>query len=227
MEETKPKKPAGKWWVIYDTRRGMLAEKTEFFCKGHQEWAIKMEGPFTKEEARERKAEMNELIKKGELKVPGKREPKPKPIKPATLKMSDIFKPDEAVKVRSAVEKAVDTKKEFRERVQKKSEHPEVPRYQPRTMMNNAGTSTPSEGRRYQDRPKYHLVEYTRRPGEMVILYDLIQAPSQEEAVRIASEKGFIYIREMSSSFRESVGIAIFDLRLPTEALVFLRPKFV
>lgn len=226
MEETKPKKPAGKWWVIYDTRRGMLAEKTEFFCKGHQEWAIKMEGPFSKEEARERKAEMNELIKKGELKVPGKREPKPKPIKPATLRMSDIFKPDEAVKVKAAVKKAVDTKKEFHERIQKKHEQTDAPRYQPRTSP-TTNSGSPSEGRRYQDRPKYHLVEYTRRPGEMVILYDLIQAPSQEEAVRIASEKGFIYIREMSSSFRESVGIAIFDLRLPTEALVFLRPKFV
>lgn len=225
MEETKPKKPTGKWWVIYDTRRGMLAEKTEFFCKGHQEWAIKMEGPFSKEEARERKAEMNELIKKGELKVPGKREPKPKPIKTATLKMSDIFKPEEAVKVKAAAKKAMDTKKEFHERIQKKGEQTDTPRYQPRTSVTNSGS--PSEGRRYQDRPKYHLVEYTRRPGEMVILYDLIQASSQEEAVKIASEKGFIYIREMSSSFRESVGIAIFDLRLPTEALVFLRPKFV
>lgn len=225
MEETKPKKPTGKWWVIYDTRRGMLAEKTEFFCKGHQEWAIKMEGPFSKEEARERKAEMNELIKKGELKVPGKREPKPKPIKTATLKMSDIFKPEEAVKVKAAAKKAMDTKKEFHERIQKKGEQTDTPRYQPRTSVTNSGSS--SEGRRYQDRPRYHLVEYTRRPGEMVILYDLIQASSQEEAVKIASEKGFIYIREMSSSFRESVGIAIFDLRLPTEALVFLRPKFV
>lgn len=226
MEETKTKKPAGKWWVIYDTRRGMLAEKTEFFCKGHQEWAIKMEGPFSKEEARERKAEMNELIKKGELKVPGKREPKPKPIKTATLKMSDIFKPEEAVKVKAAAKKAVDTKKEFHERIQKKGEQTDTPRYQSRnSSVTNSGS--PSEGRRYQDRPKYHLVEYTRRPGEMVILYDLIQASSQEEAVKIASEKGFIYIREMSSSFRESVGIAIFDLRLPTEALVFLRPKFV